>query len=60
MGSSIESETWQPGKVKTSKLNMNISYPAVMNYWTPLYENNKEEELEQEEINILQQSTKTK
>jgi hypothetical protein len=36
-GSSIESETWQPGKVIANKLNTNFIYPAAMNYWTPLY-----------------------
>jgi hypothetical protein len=47
MGSTIETETWQPGKVIPNKLNTNITYLAVANYWTPLYKNNKEEEMKE-------------
>jgi hypothetical protein len=57
VGSSIESETWQPGKVIANKLNTNITYPAATNYWTPLYKNDDKEE-PKEEIQKLQQSTK--
>jgi hypothetical protein len=42
-----------------NKLNKNITYPAVTNYWTPLYKNDKKEESKEEEIHLLQQSTKT-
>jgi hypothetical protein len=58
MGSSIESETWQPRKVISNKLNTNITYPAATNYWTPLYENDNKEEPKEEEILMIQQSIK--
>jgi hypothetical protein len=54
MGSTIETETWQPGKVIPNKLNTNITYLTVTNYWTPLYKNNKEEETKENEIHIMQ------
>ena len=44
----------------TNKLNTNITYPAVTNCWTPLYEHNEEDETKEEKIHMLQQSTKTK
>ncbi len=40
----------------SNKLNTNITYPTDMNYWTPLYENNDEEESKEEKINMLQQT----
>ena len=52
----METETWQPGQVISNKLNTNITYPTDMNYWTPLYENNDEEESKEEKINMLQQT----
>jgi hypothetical protein len=55
---SIESEMWQPGKVISKKLNTNITYPAATNYWTPLYENDNEEEPKEEETLMIQQSLK--
>jgi hypothetical protein len=56
VGSSIETEMRQPGQVISNKLNTNITYPTDMNYWTPLYENNDEEESKEEKINMLQQT----
>jgi hypothetical protein len=50
---------WQPGKVIPYKLNMNITYLAVTNYWTPLYKNDKEEETKENKIHIMQ-TTKAK
>jgi hypothetical protein len=41
--------------VVPNKLNTNITYPAVTNYWTPLYKNNEEEETKETEIHIVQQ-----
>jgi hypothetical protein len=41
--------------VISNKLNTNITYPTDMNYWTPLYKNNDEEESKEEKINMLQQ-----
>jgi hypothetical protein len=46
----------QSRKVISNKLNTNITYPTVTNYWTPLYKNDDEEELTEEKINMLQQS----
>ncbi len=40
----------------SNKLNTNITFPTDMNYWTPLYENNDEEESKEEKINMLQQT----
>ena len=48
---------WELGAVASNKLNTNITYPAATNYWTPLYENNHEEE-PKKKIQKLQQSTK--
>jgi hypothetical protein len=59
-GSTIETETWQPGKVKSNTLNTNIIYPAVSNYWTPLNHNDKEETTKEEETHMhMLWSTKT-
>ena len=52
MGSSVEAETWQPGKVVSNKLNTIITYPAAMNYWTPLYEHKDKLMTMEEEINM--------
>jgi hypothetical protein len=55
----METETRQPGKVKSNKINTNITFPAVTNYWTPLYQNDEEETTKEEETHMIQ-STKTK
>ena len=47
MGFTIETGTWQPGKV-LDKIKTNHTYPEVMNYWTPLDIINKEDD---DEIN---------
>jgi hypothetical protein len=58
-GVNNRNRAWQPGKVKSNKLNTNITYPAVTNYWTPLYQIDKEEATKEEETQMLR-STKTK
>jgi hypothetical protein len=55
VGSSIKAERRQPGQVILNKLNTNSTYPTDMNYWTPLYKNDNEEESKEEKINMLQQ-----
>ena len=60
MGSTIEAEKWQPEKVSLNKMNNTINtYLAATNYWIPLYNSNKEDKAEDEEIHMLQQSIKT-
>ncbi len=55
MGSPVETETWQPGQVILNKLNKNITYPDVTNYWTPLYEMEEDKPTtKEEEINMTQ------
>ena len=49
----IETETWQPGKVLTTKINTNHTYLNNMNYWAPLEDNN--EENEEGRINIAEE-----
>jgi hypothetical protein len=56
-GSTIEAETWQPGKRNSNKLTTINTYPAVTNYWAPLNDKKEEEETKEEEILMLQQST---
>ena len=52
MGSLIENENWQPGKV-LDKIKMNNTYLEVNNYWTPLQQEEDEEEEEPEtQINM--------
>jgi hypothetical protein len=53
MGPKIETETWQPGKVLTNKIDTNHTYLESMNYLAPLDDNNKEQE--EEEINNTKQ-----
>jgi hypothetical protein len=59
VGSAIETENWQPGKV-LNKITTSLTYPAVDNYWTPLQTHkNKEEEEQEEQIHMIN-STKMK
>ncbi len=52
MGSAIETETWQPGKV-LYKIDTNHTYPDVMNYWAPLETIEEEDDTEPEHINSI-------
>ncbi len=51
MGSQVETEMWQPGKVLLNKKN--TPHQNATNYWTPLQldEDENEEEEETEEVN---------
>ena len=48
MGSQVESEVWQPGKVTLDKITTNHTYLAATNYWTPLQSNDSEEDEKEE------------
>ena len=56
MGSLIETEVWQPGRV-IDKIK-NQTHPVIKNYWTPLYEEEDkaddidDEEERQHEMNV--------
>jgi hypothetical protein len=54
VGLTIETETWQPGKVMTNKINTDHTFPDSTNYWAPLEDNNKEKQ--DKEINIIKQA----
>ena len=57
-GSLEETETWQPGKLVSNKLNTIITYPAVMNYWTPLIDiDDNEPTTTKEELNMIKSQT---
>ena len=53
MGSQVESEVWQPGKVILDKITANHAYLAATNYWTPLQSNEIEEDEKEEEEEAL-------
>jgi hypothetical protein len=59
MGSAIETENWQPGKV-LNKTTTSHTYPTVNNYWTPLQTNKNKDEEEHEEQNHMINSTQMK
>ena len=48
-----EVETWQPGKVISSKINTNHTYLATTNYWAPLDDKIEVEETS-EQIKIIE------
>ncbi len=51
MGSLIDDENWQPGKI-LDKVKTSDTYPEDNKYWTPLQqEENKDEEKSEEQIN---------
>jgi hypothetical protein len=60
---------WQPGKVVSNKLNTINTYPAVTNYWTPLYVIEDDESVNdieddestttKEELNVIKSQTPT-
>jgi hypothetical protein len=56
VGSSIDTEMRQTEQVISNKIKSNLTHLADTNYWTPLYENNDEEELTEERPNIPQES----
>ena len=57
----IETETWQPGKVKQNKINTSHTYLATMNYWAPLQETDNEEQVEEiDQITTIQPTRNTK
>jgi hypothetical protein len=59
-GSLVETETWQPGKVVSNKLNTINTYPAVTNYWTPLNDiDDDEPTTTKEELNVIKSQTPT-
>jgi hypothetical protein len=53
MGSQIEAEMWQPGKVILNKIESNHTYLAATNYWTPLQSNDNETDDETREANDI-------
>ncbi len=60
MGSAIETETWQPGKV-LDKIKANHTYPDVTNYWAPLYTIQEDDNTgEEEQINSINTPSKKK
>ena len=61
MGSSIETETWQPGVIN-DKIKENHSYQVATNYWTPLHNDNDDDDESKEaknEINAIASTTVT-
>jgi hypothetical protein len=58
VGSAIETEVWQPGKVLNK--NTNHTYPDVMNYWAPLETIKEEDDTEPEHINSITTFNKIK
>ena len=53
-GSLVATETWQPGKVISNKINTIITYPADTNYWTPLADiDDDEPTTTKEELNMI-------
>ncbi len=52
MGSQLETETWQLGKVQPNKINKSLTYPTHTNYWAPLLDKIKETE-EEHEMNAV-------
>ena len=51
VGPMLESETWQPWKVISNKINTIHTYLATTNYWAPLHE--AEEDNNNKEINQI-------
>jgi hypothetical protein len=59
MGSSIETETWQPGVIQ-DKIKANQSYLVATNYWTPLNNDNDNKPKEAtDKINAITSATVT-
>jgi hypothetical protein len=53
VGSSVETEMWQPGKVLSNKITTDNAYLVATNNWTPLQSNETEEDEETEEANNI-------
>ena len=53
MGSQVETEVWQPGKMLSNKITTDNAYLTATNYWTPLKTGENEEDEETEEANKI-------
>jgi hypothetical protein len=52
----LESETWQPRKVISNKVNTIHTYLTTTNYWAPLYETGEDDHIEDRNIPTVVQS----
>ena len=52
----METETWQPGVIR-DKIMANQTYPVTMNYWTPLNDDEDDQEETKEKINAIKSAT---
>ncbi len=52
----LESETWQPGKVMSNKVNTIHTYLTTTNYWAPLHESEEDDHIEDSNIPKVVQS----
>jgi hypothetical protein len=60
-GPILESETQQPGKVILNKMNTNHIYLATTNYWAPLHEAEKDDNVKKTNtIKTVQSTANTK